>query len=142
MFNSRGQHPPPCTNTEKNPTTRPAATVGRGKVREVDGLGSEAVLGARKSRELTFKMEVKDVEREKRETEEEEEGGGRRWMQQASRRCCCGLRVTGDGGKVSETRQKVAKQQRKPGRAERPRGPRRAAVALVHFVNERASVSC
>lgn len=30
------------------------------------------------SRELTFKMEVKDVEREKRETEEEEEkrGGG------------------------------------------------------------------
>lgn len=64
------------------------------------------------SSELTFKMEVKsvdDVEREKRETKEvgEEGGGGggggcnRRHVDAAA---AAGLRVTGDGGKVSETR--------------------------------------
>ena len=100
------------------------------------------------SRQLTIKMEVKavdDVEREKRETKE----GGRRWrwrrrrrrMQQASRRCCCWLRVTGDGGKVSETPRKVAKQPQKVRDTEQRGRSHRLAAGLQHFINEHGSLS-
>lgn len=92
-------------------------------------------------------MEVKsvdDVEREKRETKEvgEEGGGGgcnRRHVDAAA--AAAGLRVTGDGGKVSETRRKVHKQPQKVNHTGWVRGAALVGAVLVHFINEQGSVS-
>lgn len=88
-----------------------------------------------------------DVEREKRETKEvgEEGGGGggggcnRRHVDAAA--AAAGLRETGDGGKVSETRRKVHKQPRKVNHTGWVRGVGRVGAVLVHFINEQGSVS-
>lgn len=87
-----------------------------------------------------------DVEREKRETKEvgEEGGGGgggcnRRHVDAAA--AAAGLRVTGDGGKVSETRRKVHKQPQKVTRTGWVRGVGQVGAVLVLFINEQGSVS-
>lgn len=88
-----------------------------------------------------------DVEREKRETKEvgEEGGGGgggggcnRRHVDAAA---AAGLRVTGDGGKVSETRRKVHKQPQKVNHTGWVRRVGQVGAVLVHFINEQGSVS-
>lgn len=50
------------------------------------------------------------------------------------------LRVTGDGGKVSETRPKVAKVRQKVTRVEPPGDIKRLVAVFVHFLNEQGSV--